>query len=212
MTLVTDASFILFAFTCIYDIQAPGMGIGFSGKEVFGMEGQSLIVYYSWTGNTASVAQELHAQTGFALERIEEVKPRPFGSLPMAAMGAWFHMKSAIKPLSVLLEDYDNLFLGIQVWAGNSTPAINAFLKRGNFKNKKVWIFMTMADNVPSQKVMDSVRRRIEQKGGVVVDTIGFTAKMLATVGDEERATQVLSPEMIREDLAAWLRNNGILD
>lgn len=188
------------------------MGIGFSGKEVFGMEGQSLIVYYSWTGNTAAVARELHAQTGFALERIEEMKPRPFGSLPMAAMGAWFHLKSAIKPLPVLINNYDNLFLGIQVWAGNSTPAINAFLKRGNFKNKKVWIFMTMADNVPSQKVMDSVRRRVEEKGGVVVDTIGFTSKMLATVGDEQRASQVLSPEMFREALTAWLRNNRILE
>lgn len=206
------ANVILSAFHFIYDIHAPGMGIGFSGKEVFGMEGQSLIVYYSWTGNTASVAQELQAQTGFALERIEEKKSRPFGSLPMAAMGAWFHLKSEIKPLSVSLEDYDNLFLGIQVWAGNSTPAINAFLKQANFKDKKVWIFMTMADNVPSQKVMDSVRRRIEQKGGVVVDTIGFISKVLAAVGDESRANQVLSPEAIREDLAAWLRKSRIIE
>ncbi|MZQ97372.1 MAG: hypothetical protein GT601_06825 [Acidaminobacter sp.] len=208
---MSDTSFIPSAFQWFYDIQASGMGIGFSGKEVVGMEGQSLIVYYSWTGNTASVAQELHAQTGFALERIEEAKPRPFGSIPMAAMGAWFHFKSDIKPLSISLETYDNLFLGIQVWAGNTTPAINAFLKRENFKNKKVWLFMTMADNVPSQKVMDSVRKRIEQKGGVVVETIGFTSKMLATVGAEERANQVLSPEMFREDLAAWLRKSQII-
>jgi len=176
------------------------------------MDGQSLIVYYSWTGNTASVAQELHSLTGFAVERIEESKPRPYGSLPMAAMGAWFHLKSAIKPLSVSLEAYDNLFLGIQVWAGNSTPAINAFLKQTQFKNNKVWLFMTMADNVPSQKVMDSVKRRIEQKGGVVVDTIGFTSKVLAAVGDEQRKTQVLSPDAVRDDLAAWLRKNGIVE
>lgn len=207
-----SANVILSAFHFIYDIQAPGMGIGFSGKEVFGMEGQSLIVYYSWTGNTASVAQELHAQTGFALERIEEKKSRPYGSLPMVAMGAWFHLKSAIKPLPVSLEHCDNLFLGIQVWAGNSTPAINAFLKQANFKDKKVWIFMTMADNVPSQKVMDSVRRRIEQKGGVVVDTIGFVSKVLAAVGDERRAVETLSPDDIREALASWLKKNKVMD
>lgn len=174
------------------------------------MEGQSLIVYYSWTGNTASVAQEIQAQSGFAIERIEEAKPRPYGSLPMAAMGAWLHFKSAIKPLSVSMADYDNIFLGIQVWAGNSTPAVNAFLKQGNFKNKKVWIFMTMADNVPSQKVIDSVRRRIEQKGGTVVDTIGFTSKVLAAVGDERREVEALSRDEIREPLVAWLRKNKV--
>ena len=192
------------------DNPGAGMGIGFSGKEVFGMEGQSLIVYYSWTGNTASVAEELQAQTGFLAQRIEEVKPRPFGSLPWAAMGAWLGLKSDIKPLDEPLEAYDNLFLGVQVWAGKSTPAINAFLKRESFKNKKVWIFMTMADNVPSQKVMDSVRKRVEKKGGTVVDTIGFTAKVLAAVGDEHRAAQVLSRDEIRETLKNWLKENQI--
>lgn len=175
------------------------------------MEGQSLIVYYSWTGNTASVAEEIRAQTGFSVERIEEVKPRPFGSLPWAALGAWLGLKSDIQPLSEPLEAYDNLFLGVQVWAGKSTPAINAFLSREDFKNKKVWVFMTMADNVPSQKVMESVRRRIEKKGGTVVDAIGFTAKVLAAVGDEHRATQVLSRDEIRETLEDWLRNNQII-
>ena len=175
------------------------------------MEGQSLIVYYSWTGNTASVAEELQAQTGFLAQRIEEVKPRPFGSLPLAAMGAWLGLKSDIKPLTESLDAYDNLFLGVQVWAGKSTPAINAFLKRENFENKKVWVFMTMADNVPSQKVMNSVRRRIEKKGGTVVDTIGFTAKVLAAVGDEHRAAQVLSRDEIRETLEKWLKENQVI-
>ena len=69
---------------------------------------------------------------------------------------------------------------------------------------------MTMADNVPSQKVMDSVRKRVEKKGGTVVDTIGFTAKVLAAVGEEHRAAKVLSRDEIREPLRNWLKDNQI--
>lgn len=175
------------------------------------MEGKALIVYYSWTGNTAALAEEIQAQTGFDVARIEEVKPSPFGSLPMAAMGAWLHLKSKTKPLSVNLDDYDTILLGFQVWAGNTTPAINRFLNQISLKNKKVYLLITNADQVPSVKVVSSVQRRIEQRGGIVIDTLGLTAKMLATMGDEDRKASVLSREAIRDTVTAWLVKNNFI-
>lgn len=175
------------------------------------MNGNGIILFYSWTGNTEVVAREIQAQTGWDLRRVEEVKTRQLGSIPMAAMGGFFHLKSAIKPLDVTLENYDHVILGAQIWAGNMTPPIRSLLSKVNLKGKKVWFFMTHADDKPPQKVIESITSLVGRKGGTVAGTLTVTAKMIANDSEEQRA-QILTPEQVREDVRAWLVNHQLMD
>ena len=165
------------------------------------MSGNSLVIYYSWVGNTAAVAAEIQRLTGFRTERILEVKERTRGRIMGAAMGAFFGRGSRIRPIDFTLASAENILLGCQVWAGKTTPAINTFLSEAHFKNKKVWLFITLADNQVPQKVLDSISRRIERKGGQIMDTLLVVTKMDTVIEDEK----------IRQPVHDWLAKNGLL-
>lgn len=168
------------------------------------MEGRSLIVYYSWVGNTEVVAKEIQRQTGFDIQRIEEKPERKQGKIMGAAMGAVLGFKSSLKSMDFLLADYGNIFLGVQVWAGRTTPAINKYLSKACFKDKKVWIFITKADKMVPQKVIDSITRRIEKKGGKVIDSISFTAPW------EPGKNTAIAQEEVKDSIHEWLKKAQI--
>jgi flavodoxin len=163
------------------------------------VEGRSLIVYYSWVGNTEVVAKEIQRQTGFDIQRIEEETERKQGNIMGAAMGAILGFKSRLKPMDFLLADYENVFLGVQVWAGRTTPAINKYLSKACLKDKKVWLFVTKADEKVPQKVIDSIARRIEKKGGRVISSVSFTSKW------EPGKSTVISQEEVKDSIREWL-------
>ena len=169
------------------------------------MKGKSLIVYYSWVGNTEVVAKEIQRQTGFDIQRVEEKKERKQSNIMGAAMGAVFGFKSRLKSMDFLLADYENVFLGAQVWAGKTTPAINKYLSKAYLKNKKVWLFITKADEKIPQKVIDSITRRIEKKGGKVIDSISFTAAW------DPKKNTVISHEEVEDSIHEWLTRVGVI-
>lgn len=163
------------------------------------MKSKGAIVYYSWVGNTEVVAKEIQRLTAYDLIKIEEEKERKLGSIMGAGMGAFFGLRSSIKPAALSLEGYDNIFLGAQVWAGKTTPAVNEFLSKANIKGKKVWIFITKADNKVPHKVIDSIKRRVENKGGEVIDCISLTTKW------DPKTNIPISVEEISSSIKDWI-------
>ncbi|MFO7636691.1 MAG: hypothetical protein R6W96_05250 [Clostridia bacterium] len=163
------------------------------------MAGKSLITYYSWIGNTEVVAREIQRQTGFDMERIEEVVERDPGKLMNAGRAAFFGMKSKLKPSAINPEDYENVFLGLQIWAGKSSPAINGYLGRANLKGKKVWLFITKSDEKVPLKAISSLTRRVEKKGGRVMGVLPVTT--LFVWGKQ----LVISSDAVKEDVSQWL-------
>jgi hypothetical protein len=110
------------------------------------MEGKSIIVYYSWVGNTEVVAKEIQRLTGYDIQRIEERKHRKFGNIVGGAIGAFLGLKSKIKPMDFSMQSYKNVFLGVQVWAGKTSPAVNRYISSVCFKDKEVRLFITKSD------------------------------------------------------------------
>ena len=170
------------------------------------MKNNSLIVYYSWIGSTEVVAKEIQRLTKFDMQRIEETKNRTLGKIAGAAMGAFFGFKSSIKPMDFALEEYENIFLGAQVWAGKTPPAINSYLKNASFKDKKVWLFLTKGDEKIPQQVIDSITKRIEKKGGSVVDSMSITTKW------DPKTNIPIAREDVQEPIYDWLKRGGILE
>lgn len=167
------------------------------------MTGKSLVVYYSCAGNTKVVAEEIEQQTGYDIRRIEEMRPRDLKGIMWAALGAVLGQKSAIKPMDFDMAEYDTVILGAQVWAGKTTPAINSFLSRANFRGKKVWLFFTLASEQVPPIFIDSVTRRIEGKGGKVLGSLACISKW----DPKERAP--LKPEEARDKVRQWLAHMG---
>lgn len=171
---------------------------------MFFMEGKSLIVYYSWVGNTEVVAKEIQRRTGFDMEKIEEYKQRKLGSIMGAAMGAAMGFASRLKPMDFSLKGYENVFLGAQVWAGKTAPAINRYLQKARFDGKKVWLFVTKADEKVPQKVIDSITGRIEKKGGKVLECLSLTAKW------DPKTNIPIAPESVQASVDEWLKKADV--
>ncbi len=159
---------------------------------------KNLVAYYSWTGNTEVVAKEVHKLVGGDLKRIEEGKKRTTGIGFMgAAFSALTGMKSKLKPMDFTLKEYDNIFLGSQVWASHSTPAINAFINKAQLKDKMVYLFLTKADDKVPQKVIDSITKRIEKRGGKAAGCFSLTTRM----------GSVITPDAVKEPVSEWINN-----
>lgn len=169
------------------------------------MKNNSLIVFYSWTGNTEVVAKEIQRLTKFDMQRIEETKNRELAKIAGAAMGAVFGFKSKIKPMDFALEDYENIFLGAQVWAGKTPPAINSYLKKASFTNKKVWLFLTKGDEKVPQQVIKSITKRIEKRGGSVADSLSITTKW------DPKTNIPIAREEVQGIVTDWLTREGFL-
>ena len=170
------------------------------------MKNRSLIVYYSWIGSTEVVAKEIQRLTKFDIQKIEEKKNRTLGKITGAAMGAFFGFKSRIEPMDFSLEEYENIFLGAQVWAGKTTPAINKYLKKASFKDKKVWLFLTKGDEKIPQQVINSIAKRIEKKGGKVVDSISITTRW------DPKTNIPIAPEEVHDLVYDWLKRGRVIE
>ena len=90
---------------------------------------KTLIIYYSYSGKTKSIAEALSVKEAADIVEIKDVKrpgvPKAYSAGCFAAIRgiAW-----SILPLGVNIAAYDRLTLLAPVWASNPAPAMNAVL------------------------------------------------------------------------------------
>jgi len=92
---------------------------------------KTLILYYSYTGHTKKIAQELAAKESYDIEEIKDIY-RP-GKLKAYVSGCFAAMRGKawpIQSLEVNLAAYDRIILLSPVWAGNPPPAVHAVLQQ----------------------------------------------------------------------------------
>ncbi len=156
---------------------------------------KALIVYYSWVGNTAAVARQIQARTGWDLLAIEEKKPRKPGAYARAALAGFFGIGGAIQPMDFEMAAYDRILLGVQIWAGKTPPAVTRFLRQADWTGKRVWLFITKSDDCVPPAFLQRLTTQIERRGGQVVDHFAVTTKI----------DSVIPVEDFREALDGWL-------
>lgn len=141
-----------------------------------GDEMKALVVYYSKTGKTKLVAEAIANSLNVNdIRKIEEVGKRKTKGIYKLVAG-WSARKgecSKIKPLDFDVSDYDLIFLGTPVWALRPTPAVNAFISKTNFKNKKAVAFVTMG-GFGGESAIKLMREKIEAKGGDVINSFAI--------------------------------------
>ena len=92
----------------------------------------TIIVYYSMSGNTDWAAREIAARLGAELLRLEPEKVYPdkgFKKFFWGGKSAVMAETPALRPYAFAAEDHDLVILGFPVWAGNLTPPLRTFLR-----------------------------------------------------------------------------------
>ena len=89
------------------------------GLNMYAQDKKILVAYFSWSGNTQYVAEQIAKQTGGTLFRIEPVKPYPTEYTPCTEVAKKEKEDNARPAIKNKVEDwdsYDTVFIGCPVW------------------------------------------------------------------------------------------------
>ncbi len=114
---------------------------------------KSLVVYYSRTGNTKFVAEEVAAQLGADIEEIVDLKNRE-GTTGWLTAGrdGMDNRLTEIAETKKNPDDYDLVVVGTPVWAWSPSAAVRTYVGKHDFVGRKVALFFTL-DNKPRDAV-----------------------------------------------------------
>ena len=105
---------------------------------------ETLIVYYSMSGNTEETAKRIAERKGFDLLRLEPVKAYPtsgFRKFFWGGKSAVMAETPALRPYEFDASRYGRIVFGFPVWAGNVTPPIRTFLRDNDLAGKRFAAF-----------------------------------------------------------------------
>ena len=101
------------------------------GGTISGDAGKTLIVYFSWGGNTRTVANHIHDLVGGDIVEVETVVPYPdtYEEVTQIAPGELeSDYRPELKTKVENMDEYDTLIVGTPIWGGHLTPAMKSFL------------------------------------------------------------------------------------
>lgn len=106
---------------------------------------KTLIIYFSRTGNTKKVAEEIQKKLNCELEEIKDAETNREGMLGYMRSGKEASLKKLppIKPLEKNLADYDLIIIGTPVWAFTMSSPVRTFISENKDRIKTVALFCT---------------------------------------------------------------------
>jgi flavodoxin len=121
-------------------------------------EMKSIIIYFTYTANTAVAANDLAAVTGAEVVRI--LPAEPYSSADVD----WTNEKSrctqehlnqnlrpAIQPLDIDFSQYDTVFIGFPIWWHEEPAVIRTFLDNTDLTGKQLYPFCTSYESPMSE-------------------------------------------------------------
>lgn len=125
-------------------------------------EAKALVVYFSCTGNTKSVAEKISELTGADLYEIVPAEPYTDEDLNYNNDNCRANRemdepdaRPAIGSDTIELSGYDTVFIGYPIWWGTMPRIINTFLDTYDLSNKTVMPFCTSGGSGISKSVSD---------------------------------------------------------
>lgn len=164
----------------------------FDGKKV-------LTAYFSWSGTTQRMAQQIHDITGGDLFQIEPVVPYPTEYTPCTEVVLEEKENNARSPIKNRVEnweDYDIVFIGCPVWWWTTPMIIHTFCESYNFTGKAVVPFCTYAATYRDETLAEIVN--------ITPDASHLTGEGLTSGSITARRIQTWS-DLINEE---WHNNN----
>ena len=132
---------------------------------------RQLVLYYSETGSTKAVAEELQKQLGADIEAIECVNPYSGNFQETIQRSGQEREKGetpALKELKSNIADYDVIFLGYPIWFGTYAMPIATLVKEQDFAGKTIVPFCTFGSgglNTSTDALMKALPQATIKKG-----------------------------------------------
>lgn len=164
-------------------------------KPVGDKTGKILIAYFSKTGNTRNVAQEIQKNVGGDLFEIKTTNTYP-EEYQATTEQAKTEKNNNFRPQLVAevanFDSYDVIFVGYPIWWGTMPMGVFSFLEQYNFAGKTVIPFCTHEGSGLGNSISD-IKRTCPQAN---------VLKGLALRGSNAASSQ--------QEIAAWLKSIGM--
>jgi flavodoxin len=136
---------------------------------------KTLVVFYSRTGTTRKVGEEIVKMLGADIEEIIDLKNR---SGPIGWLGAGRDaMKKKVTDIKEIVKnpkDYDLVIIGTPNWGASIAPAVRTFLEKYKNNIKKAAFFCTMGGESPGKIFI-----QMEEIIGKPISTLAIREKEL---------------------------------
>ncbi len=118
--------------------------------------GKTLVVYFSGSGNTKRIAENIAAATGGTLFELVPVTPYTSADLSWTTSGSRVnreHDNESLRDIPLVtttpenFDEYDTVFIGYPIWWGIAAWPVNNFVKNNDFTGKTVIPFATSASS-----------------------------------------------------------------
>jgi flavodoxin len=117
-----------------------------------------LIIYYSRSGNTREIANQIHDRVGGDIIELQTVEPYP-DEYDAVTKQAKQELNSGYKPaLKTKIENigsYDVIFVGSPIWWGTIAAPVKTFLSEYDLSGKTIVPFITHAGSGLGRSVTD---------------------------------------------------------
>jgi flavodoxin len=154
-----------------------------------------LVAYFSHSGNTREIANQIHRSAGGDIHEIESVKPYP-RDYDACVKQAGQELDSGYKPvLKTRIENsdsYDIVFIGYPDWWGTIPAPVRVFLAEYDFSGKRIAPFCTHEGSGLGRSVADIAK---------------LCPKSTVLDGAAFRGSDVKNAQ---DDVSEWLRRTGI--
>ncbi len=106
--------------------------------------GKTILIYYSFEGNTHFVATEIASRLGCDMLRIEpaqEIKSHGFMKYVWGGRQAFMKKTPPLKEYDLDTDAYDTFIVGSPVWAWTYSPPLRTFFSQNDIEGKNVVVF-----------------------------------------------------------------------
>lgn len=116
--------------------------------SVSSIEAKDLVVYFSATGNTKAVAEEIASQTGADILRIEAAQPyaaNPYDDSDRVKDESYNDKRPGVAnlPSADFIAQYDRIFVGSPIWWHQPAMVVCTFLEAFDLTGKTIVPFFT---------------------------------------------------------------------
>ena len=175
--------------------QEPAAG---EERDAAAGEGGALVAYFSWSGNTEAVAQEIQAQTGADLFEIVPAEPYTDDYNELLDI-AQEEQSSDARPAiaeTVDLSGYDTVYLGFPNWWGDMPMILYTFLDEYDLSGKTIAPFNTSGgsgfsgslDTIADMEPEAEITEGLSLGDGEAEDCADVVEEWLANIGMTEEA------------------------
>ncbi len=156
----------------------------------------SIVVYYTWSGNTRKIAKIIASLVGADIQEILPETPytKNYNKAVEQAkkeIREGFH--PPIKKMDLDLSKYDVVYIGTPIWWSTIAPPVATFLSKNDFSGKTIMPFSTHGGGGKGQADKDIAKLCPKAK---VLD-------MYTTYQDGRNSA--------KEEVAAWIKKNRLL-